>query len=295
MKVTLLIPIALVVSGSCQRIEDTIRNWGMRQRSARVDRIEVKNVDHLERDLNLTRARARELEQQMQTLISESRLRGRLSWQLARKFCMDDRHEVGIAYAKAAIKGQAPQEAGSPADSLFERSLPFFREALAHSAVEPNLLFDAALCYANASRALGWEKDRFQTAVLLLESLRRLEPRGTRADYQLALLIGKTTNPQLRDLEGGVRLLEGVVSRDEYNIAARFALAHFHVTAGKWTAAVVEYQLIQQKMRDLQKRGNLPVDPTTTPQFRQAGKNIEQLQACMNDRASCEIMRGSEP
>ena len=293
MKPTLLLLLALLLSTSCGKVEEIIRNWGMRQRSARVDRIEVNQVDHLERDLNLTRAKAKELEQQMQALIGESRIRGRLSWQLARKFCMDSRFEAGTAYARAAVKGQSPQEAPSPADSMFERSLPFFREALAHSAVEPNLLFDAALCYANASRALGWERDRFRTAVLLLESLRRLEPLGTRADYQLALLFGKTTNPELRDLETGIRLLEGVVRKDEFNIAARFALAHFHVSAGKWTAALAEYRLIQQKMLDLKKRGNLPVDPTTTPQFRQAARNIEQLQNCLNERASCEIMRES--
>ncbi len=290
---------SIVLLSGCTRIEDSIRNWGMRQRTDRVDRIEQGQVERLQRDLDLSRARATELEKKMQELLAESRTQGRLSWQLARRYCMDGRFELGSAEARRAVRppNQAPGQARDvpPSDQLFEQSLPYFREALLHSAIEPNLLFDAALCYANASRVLGWEKDRFLTAVFLFEAVRRAEPKGTRADYQLALLYGKTTNRNLRDVDAALRLLEGVIRRDEYNISARFAFGHLLVGAGRWSDALSEYQKIQEKMHELKKRGNLPTDPTRTPQYQQAARNIEQLQNCMNDRASCEILREAEP
>lgn len=282
---------SILMLPACGQLEDSIRNWGKRHRLQRIQKVDEGATEQLQRDLNLSRAKAKEIETQMQALVQESSIRGRLAWQLARRFCLEGRYEAGNAYARASVKGQVPTEAQPPASQVFERALPYFQEALAHARLEANLVFDAGLCYANASRALGWEAERFTTAVFLFEAVRRMEPKDTRADYQLALLYGKTTNPDFRNTGRAVELLEGIITRDDFNIPARFALAHVQAEIGDWSQAARQYAIIQEKLRDLHRRGNLPGDPTRSPQFQQAVRNAEQLQDCLNDRAGCQLQR----
>lgn len=287
--------LALLICGAsftgCERIEDSIRNWGVRRREFRIQKMQRGELEKWERDLNLSRARGEKLHRLVEELVQETALQGRLSWKIARAFCEAGNFETGTAYAREAVRNRAPGRTKMTGINPFEKSLPYFQAALARQRIEPGILYDAGLCYANASRVLGWEEDRFRTAEFLFRRMRALAPRDTRSAYQLALLYGKTTNPKLSDPDRAVRLLEDLLGRDEYNIPARFALGHLLAQNGAFHRSLEEYGVLREKLRELHERGALTGNLERNRQYIQAEKNIDQLRRCISDQSGCEILK----
>ena len=291
----LIAALLLPVFFSCEKTSDSVRNWGKRQREYRVRNMEKGQEARWERDLNISRARARELHRKIQELTRESEIQGHLSWKLARAYCEKGRYEMGIAYSRGAVKNLPPSLVQGGKFNPFEKSLPYFRAALARKSMEPDLLFDAGLCFANAARKLGWEKDRFRTAVYIFERLLARAPGEARASYQLALLFGKTSDPELRNVPRALKLLKDLIRKDEYDIASRFALAHMLAEKGEFGPSLKEYMAIQEKLRELASgkgpRRVIGGRADRDPRYIRAQKNIDQLNYCLRGDKRCPLAR----
>ena len=281
----------LLALSACEGISDEIRNWGKRNRLEREKRLERGELEKWERDLNLSRAKTQTLYKDIQGLLKENDIQGRLNWKIGRAFCEAGRYEQASAHYKAAVKKLNAEVAGGK-KNLFEKSLPYFQEALGRAKIEANLLFDAGLCYANASRSLGWERDRWLTAVYLFEAMRKLDPKDLRAPYQLALLYGKTLDKRHRDIERALALLEGVLVEDKKGtIAPHFLYAHLLATKGDFEKGKQEYEKIKLKLKTLHDEYILPGNLEENRQFQKAVKNIEELEYCISGSNLCAIDR----
>ncbi len=280
----------LPLTTGCDGVTDTVRNVGYKSREARARKLRKDEMRQWESDLNLSRARVRKIRGSINELVQESSRQGSLAWKIAREFCLAGRYESGTRLYKDAVKGRAPAGDDDPGKlNMFERSLPYFRDALARHKIEPNLLFDAGLCYGNASRALGWEEERWRTAVFLFQGLKRVKPEDRRADYQLALLYGKTKNPRLRDRDRAVKLLRDLLLVEEYNIAARFALGNILTERGEFNIALTEYQALLAKLKELHERRVIGGALEKNRQYLRARENLRKLEVCVSGRPGCEI------
>lgn len=283
----LLLILAIAALPSCERLGDSIRSLGERNRQP-IEKPDPAEIERLERDLRLSRERALDLQARINELAGEQRLQGRLAWQLARAHMQRARYDLAAQQMIAAAQG-APAEGATDPGISFEQALPLFREALRQHSVDPELLFEAGLAFANASRAMGWEKNRFDTAVFLFERMAALKEEDSRPRYQLALLLGKTNDPSRRDASRAIALLRDVVLREDANIPARFALAHLLVEAGELDAARNEYHAILEQLSELKRRGAIGGDLEDVPNYRQAKENLEALEECAREPESCTV------
>ena len=288
---SLFLLVILFSTGSCGWVTDSIRNWGITTRQDKAKEIEEVQLKQWERDLNLSRTRVNELRQNISDLIQESNRQGHLSWKIAKAFCESERYEEGIDHIHDALENRPTGESKKEELNIYEKSLPYFQRALKKHKIEANLLFDAGLCYANASKTLGWERNRFETAVYLFERMQALAPNDSRASYQLAILFGKTIDEDLRDRNRAIQLLNEVINKDENDIASRFALANIYVEDGKMEQAVEEYRIIQSKIEELHSRGTIPGSLKKNRQYNQAAKNIEELNYCINGDPQCSVLK----
>lgn len=271
----------------CEGVTDSIRNWGERSRRNRAEELREEELRKWERDLNLSRARVLELHRSVHDLVQESGKQGMLSWKIARAYMKDQRFEMAGTYYRGAIEGRLPDPA--EAGPLFESALPFFREALRRRRINEELLFEAGLCYANASRAMGWEESRWRTAELLFDQMRAIKPDDSRAAYQLALLYGKTPRDDLRQRDRAIALLEAIILREEKNLPAHFARAHMLVEKGDLAAALQAYDILRERIETLHGQGVIGGNLRNNPQYQRVQVNIEKLTICVNNAPGCEV------
>jgi tetratricopeptide (TPR) repeat protein len=267
----------------CQKISDSIRNWGTQSRRNRAKALQEEELKMWERDLSLSRARAQELQRTIHSLVQESAHQGALSWKIARAYMNNNRFEEAIPYYEGAMNNTLPEPASS-----FEEAIPYFNIALRKNRIDTDLLFEAGLCYANASRSAGWEKSRWKTAVQLFDLMRAQKPEDRRAHYQLALLYGKAGRAELRNVELAKQLLKEILAHEDMNIPAYFTLAHIEAESGDLAAALSSYRRVQEKLEELNKKGVLG-DLERNRQYQKAAENIEKLTVCVNRQPGCEI------
>ena len=295
-KLLLILSITLIMSLSfCERTSDVIRDMGRKRFKTSGKKLTVEQLQQWERDLNLSRARVKKLNSQIHELVQESNLQGQLSWKIARAFCIGGRYDMAGSYFKSAVIKKDPDFSrnGEISGNLnnSEKSLPYFRMALKKHNVETNLLFDAGLCFANASKAMGWNEDRWKTAVLLFQRIRRIKPNDLRAPYQLALLYGKTNRSKLRDTDRAISLLREIIQKNEFSIPARFVLGHLLTETGEFNQAIGEYSQIRGKLKEMYKRKIITGNLEKNRQYVMAGNNIERLKLCIKGSPQCDIMR----
>lgn len=272
----------------CDNVGDGLRNWGSRHREKRTQEISATELEMWKRDLAISEAQAIKLQKQIGDLVSERKRQGELSWKIAKVMMQQMRFEDATDFVKAATIGEMPKEIDKNQGSLLEESLPFFQTALKHHIPDPDLLFDAGLCYANASHNLGWEEDRFKTAVFLLERGKSIKPEDGRFAYQLAVLYGKTTN-RYKDANRAIQYLDELLKREDANIPARFALANILTETGDLQAAFDENAMITQKVEQLFKENRVKGNFRENIQYRNAQRNMEQLQLCIEGKPTCML------
>lgn len=271
---------------SCEQAGDSIRNWGVQSRHSRAREMQEEELKKWERDLALSRSRAQELHKKIHELVQESNHQGQLAWKIARAYMNSNRFEEGIRYFDGALQNQLPP--ANATEPEFEAALPYINLSLQKHYIHGDLLFEAGLCYANASRVMGWERKRWQAAVDLFSRMKVVEPEDTRSSYQLALLYGKVPHNELRDSSRARDLLREVIAKEELNIPAYFTLAHLEVESGELAEGLRQYRLLQERLADLQKKGVIG-DLQKNQQYIQAGKNIEMLEICLERRPGCEL------
>jgi tetratricopeptide (TPR) repeat protein len=226
----------------------------------------------------------------MHDLVQESNLQGMLAWKIAKAYTREKRYDMAAEYYEAAFEGRMP--VGETVDPLStENSLPFYRNALKRHIPDVELLFDAGLAYANASRELGWEESRWRTAVLIFERMLEMKPDDLRSPYQLALLYAFTTKSDLKNTERALGYLERILKSEENNIPARFAMAHIHVMEGHYEKGRSEYVTIKDVIENMFNAGLISGSYQRNPQYQKAVQNIEKLDLCIEGSPQCELMR----
>ena len=285
---TVLLPFALASFTACDAIGDRLRNWGEQGRRPAKARLDEAEVARWQRDLNLSRARSLELHDSIQDFVQESNHQGMLAWKIGKAYLEAGRYDLGALYYNEALgAGSARPGDQAPDIVMFEQALPFFDEALLRHNPDPELLFEAGLCYGNAARALGWERERWQRSVQLFERMSRVVPDDVRPRYQLALLYGKVTNSELRDIPRALDHLDEVLRREEQDVSARFLRGQLLVERGELAPAIEEYRRILGILDDLHGRGVVPGRVTDNPRYQQARENLEVLEACVGGGAGC--------
>lgn len=290
---SILFSAGLFLVSSCD-IGDGLRNWGSRHREKRTQQISATELEMWKRDLALSEEKALEMHENMQALVSERKLQGQLSWKIGKALMAESRFEAAADYYKAAVNGELPEgeshsgQVAKAESAIFEEALPHFKRALKLHVIDPELLFDAGLCYANASRTMGWEEDRFRTALFLLERGLTLKPSDGRFLYQLALLYGKTEN-RYRDTDRALELLDALLKREDANIPARFARANILAETGDLQGAFDENLRITEKVKQLFESNKVRGDYRQNSQFRSAEHNMEQLQLCIEGKPECTL------
>ena len=274
----------------CEAVGESLRRWGEENRRSVAPRLDEDQLKQWERDLSLSRAKALELREQLHALVEESALQGRLSREIARAYMNAGRYALAALHYQAAAGQQAATE-NERGVLTFEQAIPYFEDALRRHNVDPELLFEAGLCFANASHALGWEAQRWEAAVYLFQRLARVRPEDTRPLYQLALLYGKTTDSSRRNLPRAVDLLEQVIQVENKNVPARFALAHLAVEQGDLEKAGRQYENITVVLKDLERRGvvgNLKDNQS----YANAQENLNSVRDCLNGSPDCAVRTG---
>jgi len=285
MRPTWILTFSLVLF-SCEKVGDSIRNWGVESRHSRARELQEEELKRWERDLSLSRARVEELHKKIHELVQESNHQGQLAWKIARAYMNSNRFEEGIRYFDGALRNELPP--ANVNEPVFEAAIPYINLSLQKHYIHADLLFEAGLCYANAARVMGWERKRWQIAVDLFSRMKVVEPKDNRANYQLALLYGKVPHSDLRDVNRARELLREAIGREEYNIPAYFTLAHLEVESGDLTEGLRQYRIIQERLAELEKKGVI-ADLGKNRQYIQAGKNIEMLEICVERRPGCEL------
>lgn len=265
---------------SCEQAEDSLRNWGLRERRPAVPRLDDEEVARWERDLNISRARSLELHEQIQEIVQESNHQGMLAWKIGKAYMQAGRYDMGALYMQEAVAGEPAREpeAGRGVQT-FDLAIPYFEAALRRHSPEPDLLFDAGLCFANASRANGWERNRWRTAVYLFQRMLRVAPEDVRPRYQLALLYGKTVDPEVRDVPLAIELLEDLIARSQRDVSARFLLGHLYAANDELDRAAAQYRNILEILEAMHREGLLPGSLNEMPRYRQARENLDTLES----------------
>ncbi len=294
--VALAVSSSLFVFGGCEGASDALRNWGERGRRPAKARLDEAQVARWERDLNLSRAQSLELHDQLQDLVQESNRQGMLAWNIGKAYLNAGRYDLAALYYQGAIQGEPPDRLAAiqsgqtaPGIATFEQALPYFEEALLRHSPDPELLFEAGLCFANASRAAGWERNRWRTAVLLFDRMARVAPDDIRSRYQLALLYGKTSDNAVRDIPRAIDYLEAVVRREDQDVSARFLLGQLLVERGELDLAREQYRSIMQILEDVHGKGIAPGPAGDNPRYQQARENFETLEACATGSGACPL------
>lgn len=287
----LIVMFSFFIFVSCDAVSDAIRSWGEESRRTRIEKLSKLDLEKWERDLNISKEHAEELHQNIEKLVQETSYQGNLSWKIARAYMRRGMHEQAIPHISAALENrlQSPEHEFGERISRFDNAIPYFNEALKKNRVKPDLVFEAGLCYANASVDLGWEENRWKTAVFLFERLRKMEPDDTRPLYQLALLYGKTSDLRYRNMDLAVEFLEEALRKQENDIPARFALAHILVEKGDLDRARNEYREILSRIRNLHDAGMIKGDAEKNQKYQTARDNLEMLDLCISGSPSCTL------
>ena len=282
---------ALILPVSCEKISDILRNYGISTKQRKERKLSSEEVERWKRDLKISEGRVQDLHKNIHGMVQETNLQGMLSWRIAKAYMDDARYDMAAQYFEGAINNDMPDESMMNRDRLFEESLVYFKKALKMHRPEPELLFDAGLCFANASKSQGWEAERFRTAVLLFTRMSEIKPDDIRPAYQLALLYAFTTKSEFRDQDRALELLRWVIKKEDTNISSRFAVGHILALRGDFESARSEYVRISEIIKDLHASGILPGTAERNQKYIQAMENIEKLDDCINDRPSCDIMK----
>lgn len=269
----------------CDQTGDYLRNLGEKNRRKKASALNKKDIEKWKRDLNFSRAQSLETHKRIHELVKNSSYQGQLSWRIARAYMADSRFDMASAYMNEAMKNKLPES--EPGSIDYEQLLPLLEQSLRRFSVDTDLLFDAGLCYANASRARGWETRRWMAARKLFEEMLSRKPDEGRALYQLALLYGKSNNRYL-DKHRAIEYLDRLLIKEDKHIPGRFARAHILVEIGELERARTEYIRIQEVLMELEKVGVIS-GAKKSPNYKQATSNIQKLDICISGNPGCEV------
>ena len=274
-----------------QSLLDSFAHWGEKDRRFRQEELKERDLQKWERQLKISREQAVQLHEKISEMLTEEQLQGELASKIASAYLKKGAYDLASFYYKGALENKLPRKDGPQGNSYLaiEKSLGYFDQALLFNSVHPDLFYEAGLAYANASRAHGWERKRFETALLLFKRMLALAPRDIRPLYQLSLLYAKTSIKEYKNRKYAIQLLKKVIVKKEDDVRSRFALAHFLVEEEQISQAIHQYESIQSILQDMYRKKVIEGNLSSHPSYRRAQENKEKLQKCMETGRACSF------
>ncbi|GBF50022.1 putative lipoprotein [Leptospira ryugenii] len=280
-----LIPLLFLSLLSCDGIKNLGKSRWEKQKSD--PGADEKDLVRWSEKLALEEAEISEMDEKIRKMVQKSNQAGALAWKIARGYMRAGSFERSSQYYQEALQVESKQ-AGYEIHS-FESALPFFEKAIQMGKLDKQLLFEAALAYANASKDMGWEPGRRKRAIELFQSLTRLDPKDSRFPFQLALIYFDSSlrseawegkgNPGYGNLEEAFELLDSILKVEPYNIPARFAKANFLYQIGMMSGAQAEYSKIKSDLEYLKQQGQIREPLEKNQSYQNVLKNLSTIQS----------------
>jgi tetratricopeptide (TPR) repeat protein len=241
--------------------------------------------------LALEEAEIKELDEKIRKMVRKTKEAGVLSWKIAQGYMRVGNYELSSRYYTQAIQQNMDNKVDVVGSEVhfFEGAIPFFEKALLYRELTDDLLFEAGLAYANASRDRGWDKERHDIAVTIFKGLIRKDPADLRYPYELALiyfdssvtdgLIDGVDPAGYNDAEKAMKIMNAIIQKEPNNIPARFARANFLYRGGSPEQATEEYLTIKSKLEAMKKAGAIKENLEKNTSYINVVRNLKKLGA----------------
>ena len=249
-----------------------------------------KDIVNWKEKLALEEAEIEEMEKRIRKMVQKSNQSAALSWKIARAYMRAGSADLGARYYDEALAESIPNaKQGGFEIHSYESALPYFDKAIQSGKLDKQLLYEAAVAYANASKDMGWEPTRRNRAINLFKQLSKLDKEDSRFPFQLALVYfdsslkdeawnGKLTSGY-DEVELAFSLLDQILRKEPYNVPTRFAKANFLYQVGKSNLAYDEYTRIKSILEEMKEKGNIREPLEENSSYRNVIKNLNQLGA----------------
>lgn len=249
-----------------------------------------KDIVNWKEKLALEEAEIEEMEKRIRKMVQKSNQSAALSWKIARAYMRAGSADLGARYYDEALAESIPNaKQGGFEIHSYESALPYFDKAIQSGKLDKQLLYEAAVAYANASKDMGWESTRRNRAINLFKQLSKLDKEDSRFPFQLALVYfdsslkdevwnGKLTSGY-DEVELAFSLLDQILRKEPYNVPTRFAKANFLYQVGKSNLAYDEYTRIKSILEEMKEKGNIREPLEENSSYRNVIKNLNQLGA----------------
>lgn len=286
-KKTILLWGVIFYFSNCDQFKHTIQNWSFEHRTERRVKINEEDLKRWQSQLNVSEEDAKKIYEHIYNFAEKKKLQGELSWKIGKALLEQGSYELATEYFKESFEGKISNIEES---KIYESALPFFQKALLNYKPLPDLLYDAGICYGNASRVLGWEDDRLKTALFILERGYSTYPDDIRFAYSLGILYGKIPE-KYRDIDKSIFYLDAVIKKDRYHITAYFAKGNILSENAKFQEAFYVYEEITKVIEEMYNKNFLKGNPTKNPQYQRAIDNMKELQICIEGKPACKIQQ----
>jgi tetratricopeptide (TPR) repeat protein len=190
-----------LISISCQDFMDKF------SLDRKVDRtMSPQEKDSFQKKLEFWENDLSELEDEFQEKLKLVSKMGELSKKLATGYTRIARFELASHEFHNAIQYEAGVKSKQ---KIYKTAIKYYKKAFLYSVVDDDLLYQAALVYANASMVMGWEESSLKTAMTIFKGLLKKNPQNPRALFQRALLYYRAYEmPQkaIKDLKKLIRI-----------------------------------------------------------------------------------------
>lgn len=239
--------------------------------------------------LALDEAEIKELDEKIRKMVRKTKEAGVLSWRIAQGYMRVGNYELSSRYYTQAIQQNMENKVDVVGSEVhfFEAAIPFFEKALLYRELTDDLLFEAGLAYANASRDRGWDKERRQIAVTIFKGLIRRDPADLRYPYELALIYFDSSisdggidglDPSgYNDAEKAMKIMNAIIQKEPNNIPARFARANFLYRSGSPEQATEEYLTIKSKLESMKEAGVIKESLDKNTSYLNVVRNLKKL------------------
>jgi len=229
-----------------------------------------KEKDALQRKLESWENNLAELEDEYKEKLQIVSKMGELSKKLALGYTRMGRYELAAQEYHKAIQ----LEAGVPSkQKIYKKALKYYKKAFIYSRVDDDLLYQAALIYANASKAMAWDTNSLNTAIRIFNGLLKKNPNNPRALFQRAMLYYHAFDLPNRAIEDLKKLIK--ITPDE--VPSYELMGHIYFSIQKPALALRYYERALDKISQFLDKANQNKETITS--YKNIKKIVETLQS----------------
>ncbi len=273
---------------NCKEINhygNKIYEWARKHRQNQIESTTEENIEKWKKEYELTQKEAEELFANIQKFAQLKKMEGEVAWRIGKAFMQLSSFELAKDFFKDSLNQKLE---GLSSHNYYEEALPYFDKAIKNYPLNSDLLYDAGICYGNASRNMGWEIERLKIAIFLLEAGAKTYPEEIRFYYPLALLYGKS-HSAIKDIEKAIKILEYLIKKEKYYIDAYFAKAHIEAENGLFEESYETYNQLSQIIEEMHNKKILKGSVQENSQYRKVLENMKQLEICKKGEKECKI------